>query len=145
MPDVASEHISTPNSELFENLYPKSMINLDSAIKSRDYRHQLNIDNRTEIIDTTNLLTPIIPATSAKLILVRRRISNSSQSDADYEIHIDEYYSQDNSELLSGSLSGIPSDDTSPDNSLKDFYNDLVDDIRILLQLDSQIAYVWVL
>ena len=80
--------------------------------------------------------TPVIPTSSAQLRIVRRRISSSSKSDADFEIHIDEYYTQGNSELISESTSGIISDDETSQENYHHFCEDMVDDIRTLLHLE---------
>ena len=89
-----------------------------------------------QVDNSKNSLTPVIPTSSAQLRIVRRRISSSSKSDADFEIHIDEYYTQGNSELLSESSSGIPSDDEPSQENYHHFCEDMVDDIRTLLHLE---------
>ena len=98
-------------------------------------RSLLIVSNQSGTTNTTDPPTPTVPSTYAKLRLVRRRISSSSHSDADYEIYIDEYY---NSKLQNGSSSDIHCDDkASSDDSYHDFYNDLVDDIQYLLIYDK--------
>ena len=104
--------------------------------KSSEDGTQISINDHIDTTRNTIPPTPMIPSTYAKLCLVRRRISNSSQSDADYEIQIDECFCQEKSELLSGSTSGVSSDDNvSLDNLYQDFYIDLVNDIKTLLEL----------
>ena len=121
LPDVSPEHIDNSNSDKFH------ISKNNSTYKSQYYG--LPINNQSDTISTTLPSTPTVPSTYAKLQLVRRRISNSSQSDADYEIHIDEYYSQDNSDLLSDIQIN---DNACSVNSYHHFYNDLVDDTRAL-------------
>ena len=115
-------------------IYSKDTFYIHKTKSTHNSQHYgSTINNQSGSISTTIPSTPTLPSTYAKLQLARRRISNSSQSDADYEIHIDEYYSQDNSDLLSG----IQIDDNGcPANSYHNFYNDLVDDIRSLFIID---------
>ena len=131
--DVSSELIGSTNSELFDIPNPKTFSYLNDTYKSTKCGALYTIDNKSETISSTIPPTPTVPFTYGKLRLVRRIISENSHSDADYVIQIDEYYNN-NSELLSGSSSGISSDDNAnPDNSYQDFYNDLVEDIKMLL------------
>ena len=125
LPDVSPEHIDYSNSDKFH------ISKNNPTYKSHHYG--IPINKQSDTINITIPSTPTVPSTYAKLRLVRRRISTSSQSDADYEIHIDEYYSQDNIDLLSG----IQIDDNVCSvNSYHHFYNDLVDDIQTLFILD---------
>ena len=78
----------------------------------------------------------MIPTSSAQLRIVRRRISSSSKSDADFEIHIDGYYTQGNSELISESTSGIISDDETSQENYHHFCENMVDDIKTLLHVE---------
>ena len=123
--DLSPEHIDYSNSYKFHISKNKPT-----------YKSQhcgIPINNQSDTISTTIPSTPTVPSTYARLRLVRRRIITSSQSDADYEIHIDEYYSQDNIDLLSG----IQIDDNPCSvNSYHHFYDDLVDDIQTLFILD---------
>ena len=133
--ETSSEHIFNSHSELSDISTPEHIKHYNATHDPTKNGSLLIVNNQSGTINITNPPTSKVPSTYAKLRLVRRRIRSSSHSDADYEIHIDEYY---NSKLQNGSSSDIHSDDNaSSDDSYNDFYNDLVDDIQYLLIHDK--------